>query len=102
MLEQVLINLVKNSVEAVKQTKDPEISVSCHNDQESRICISISDNGEGIPADKLEQVFIPFFTTRDDGSGIGLSLCKQIVQLHNGRIEMESSQEKGSTVTIRI
>ncbi|MDX2429474.1 MAG: HAMP domain-containing sensor histidine kinase, partial [Bacteroides sp.] len=102
MLEQVLINLVKNSLKAVQKSKNPEISISCSVDHDSRVSISVRDNGEGIHQDKLEQVFVPFFTTREDGSGIGLSLCKQIIQFHNGRIDMVSSPGKGTTVTFRL
>ena len=101
MLEQVLINLVKNSLDAVQNTPDPEIDLSCYREGGTHICLSVRDNGEGIPEDKLEQVFVPFFTPREDGSGIGLSLCKQIIQFHNGRIDMESSPGLGTTVTIR-
>ena len=102
MLEQVMINLVKNSMEALHNREDPEIVLSCHLDAEDRICLSVSDNGEGVPADKLEQVFVPFFTTREQGSGIGLSLCKQIIQSHGGSIHMESAPGKGTRVVIHL
>lgn len=102
LLEQVLINLMKNSVEAVRNTQDPKIELSCYRDADNHTCLSIRDNGEGIPPDKLEQVFVPFFTTRKDGSGIGLSLCKQIIRLHKGRIHMESTPNEGSNVIIKL
>jgi signal transduction histidine kinase len=102
MLEQVMINLVKNSMEALHNREDPEIVLSCHLDAEYRICLSVSDSGEGVPADKLEQVFVPFFTTREQGSGIGLSLCKQIIQSHGGSIRMESTPGKGTRVMIQL
>jgi len=102
MLEQVLINLVKNSVEALRDVKNPVIEISCNIDPDQHICLAIRDNGKGIPSDKLEQVFVPFFTTREDGSGIGLSLCKQIIQLHKGRIHMESIPETGTEVFITL
>ena len=101
MLEQVMINLVKNAVEATKDSRDPQIKTSCYLEDNS-LLISVSDNGEGIPQDKLEQVFVPFFTTRIDGSGIGLSLCKQIIQMHDGQIDIQSEIGKGSTVNIRL
>ncbi len=102
MLEQVMINLVKNSMEALRNRKDPEIKLSCQRDAGERICLSVADNGEGIPDDKLEQVFVPFFTTREEGSGIGLSLCKQIIQSHGGSIHMESSPGRGTRVVIYL
>lgn len=102
MLEQVMINLVKNAMEALVYQEDPEIELSCYGDNENHICLSIRDNGEGIPRDKLEQVFVPFFTTREEGSGIGLSLCNQIIRSHNGRIYMESKPGEGTRVVITI
>ncbi len=102
MMEQVLINLVKNAVEAVKNTSEPEIKLSCHMDANQHICLSIQDNGEGIQADKLEQVFVPFFTTREEGSGIGLSLCKQIIRLHEGQIDIVSEPGEGTRVVLRF
>lgn len=98
MLEQVLINLVKNSEQALRKTKDPVIELSCYLDPDNHICISVRDNGEGIAQDKLEQVFVPFFTTRKEGTGIGLSLCRQIIRLHNGRMQIESAPEQGTRV----
>ena len=102
MLEQVLINLVKNSVEALRNSEDPEIELSCYRDTDRHICLSVHDNGEGIPKDKLEQVFVPFFTTREEGSGIGLSLCKQIIRSHNGRTHIESAPGEGTRVIITL
>ena len=102
MMEQVLINLVKNSIVAVRNTEDPEIELSCSRDEEMHICLSVRDNGEGIPKDKLEQVFVPFFTTREDGSGIGLSLCRQIIRSHNGKTHIESLPGEGTRVVITL
>ncbi len=102
MLEQVLINLVKNSVEALRNQEDPAIELSCYRDADNHICLAVHDNGEGIPEDKLEQVFVPFFTTREEGSGIGLSLCRQIIRSHHGRTEIESTPEEGTRVVITL
>lgn len=102
MLEQVMINLVKNAIDALHNSPDPEIELSCHRDASQLICLSVRDNGPGIAPDKLDQVFVPFFTTKDDGSGIGLSLCKQIIQLHEGKIELDSTPDKGTLVSIRF
>ncbi|TFH19618.1 MAG: GHKL domain-containing protein [Bacteroidia bacterium] len=102
MLEQELINLVKNSVEALRNTEDPEIELSCYREGDTQVCLSVRDNGEGIPEDKLEQVFVPFFTTREEGSGIGLSLCRQIIRSHNGRTHIESVPGEGTRVVITL
>ena len=102
MMEQVLINLMKNSLEALSGQHDPEIELSCYKDSNNQICLAVGDNGEGIPKDKLDQVFVPFFTTREEGSGIGLSLCRQIIRLHKGQILMDSSPGKGTKIIIRI
>jgi nitrogen fixation/metabolism regulation signal transduction histidine kinase len=102
MLEQVLINLVKNSVEALQNTADPQIELSCYREGDKHICLSVRDNGEGIAEDKLEQVFVPFFSTREKGSGIGLSLCRQIIRSHNGRTHIESAPGEGTRVVITL
>jgi signal transduction histidine kinase len=102
MLEQVLINLVRNSVEALGNTPDPLVRLSCDTDRDGHICLVVRDNGEGIPEDRLEQVFVPFYTTRDDGSGIGLSLCRQIVRLHGGKITIDSGLGEGTTIKLLL
>lgn len=102
MLEQVLINLVKNSVEALRQSEDPEMELSCFLDAENHVCLAVCDNGEGIQKDKLEQVFVPFFTTRETGSGIGLSLCRQIIRMHKGQIHIDSLPGEGTKVMLRF
>jgi two-component system nitrogen regulation sensor histidine kinase NtrY len=102
MLEQVLINLLKNSVESLGNTENPEIGLSCFPDTDQAMCIVVSDNGQGIPQEKMEQVFVPFYTTREEGSGIGLSLCRQILRLHGGQISIESEPGKGTSVILRL
>ena len=101
MMEQVLINLVKNAGEALKDTPDPLIELSCR-ESGGKLLITIGDNGEGIAPDRLEQVFVPFFSTREDGSGIGLSLCRQIIRLHGGSIRVDSEPGKGTEVSILL
>ncbi|OGX92072.1 hypothetical protein BEN49_17295 [Hymenobacter coccineus] len=96
LLEQVLINLVLNAAQAVTQTLNPRISLLAWPDEQERVVIEVNDNGTGIPADVLDSIFIPFFTTRPNGSGIGLSLAKQIVQLHQGSIQVHSVEGVGS------
>ena len=96
LLEQVLINLLLNAAQAVDQTPDPRISLLAWLDGQERVVIEVKDNGSGIPADLLDSIFVPFFTTRPSGSGIGLSLAKQIMQLHQGSIQVQSVEGAGS------
>ena len=96
LLQQVLINLVLNAAQAVTQTPNPRISLLVWPDEQERVVIEVKDNGSGIPTDVLDSIFIPFFTTRPNGSGIGLSLAKQIMQLHQGSIQVHSVVGAGS------
>jgi len=101
LIEQVLINLLLNAMEAVKEVSNPYISLSASaNDGKPQI--KVSDNGKGIPPDLLESIFIPFFTTRKTGSGVGLTLSKQIMLLHGGNILVQSEEGKGSVFTLQF
>lgn len=97
-IEQVLINLLKNAQEACscsrKETKNIQIKAKALSTGGVTLCIS--DSGDGILPDVLDKIFVPFFTTKTSGSGIGLSLCKQIMTLHNGTIAVKSELGKGS------
>ncbi|GGG79069.1 histidine kinase [Parapedobacter pyrenivorans] len=101
LIEQVLINLLLNAMEAVKEKEDAYISLSA-SVSDGKPKINVSDNGKGIPADLLENIFIPFFTTRKTGSGIGLTLSKQIMLLHGGNILVHSEEGKGSVFTLQF
>ena len=92
LLEQVLINLLKNAIDAVAGCDTPTIRLSGRLDF-GRTVLIVEDNGPGIPAAILDQVFIPFFTTKRDGSGIGLSLSRQIMTAHHGDMAIESSAD---------
>jgi two-component system, NtrC family, nitrogen regulation sensor histidine kinase NtrY len=96
LIEQVLINLVVNAVEAVKDKKQPRIIMSGFSSPNEKITIKVADNGGGIPPELMDKIFIPFFSTRKTGSGIGLSLCKQIMMLHKGNIQVQSVNGEGS------
>jgi nitrogen fixation/metabolism regulation signal transduction histidine kinase len=96
LIEQVLINLLVNAMEAVKESEHPKISLSASTMSNNKIAIKITDNGVGISAELIDKIFVPFFTTRKNGSGIGLSLCKQIMLLHHGNIKVSSVVGKGS------
>lgn len=90
LIEQVLINLMKNSIHALEGRKDARIIVEAFENNRGRIIIQVKDNGRGILPDVQDKIFIPFFTTKAKGSGIGLSLSKQILRLHNGNISVHS------------
>lgn len=96
LVEQVLINILVNAIEAVKDNVSPRITISGELLANKKI-IKICDNGLGMPTELLDKIFIPFFSTRKTGSGIGLSLCKQIMLLHKGNIQVQSVEGKGST-----
>ncbi|MBU0696018.1 MAG: HAMP domain-containing histidine kinase [Bacteroidetes bacterium] len=95
LVEQVLINLVLNAAEAVKDIPEPRISLSAHIELNKTI-LKVADNGTGIPHEVLDQIFIPFFSTRKNGSGIGLSLSRQIMLLHKGNIQVRSKIGEGT------
>ncbi|NDV68825.1 PAS domain-containing sensor histidine kinase [Dysgonomonas sp. 25] len=101
-MEQVLINLIKNASEACADKDKPEIQITAMEDSNNRIIISIADNGQGMSPETTERIFMPFYTTKLNGSGIGLSICRQIIDLHGGTLTVTSQAEKGSTFYIRI
>jgi two-component system, NtrC family, nitrogen regulation sensor histidine kinase NtrY len=100
-VEQILINLIKNGVEALSGKKNGTIHLKAFRADDSAV-IQVEDNGTGISADILEDIFVPFYTTKVNGSGIGLSLSKQIMQNHGGTISVNSSTEKGSVFTLKF
>jgi two-component system, NtrC family, nitrogen regulation sensor histidine kinase NtrY len=101
LLEQVMINLVKNSLEAILGPGG-EISVSACEMPEDKILIQVKDNGIGIDANILENIFVPAFTTKENGSGIGLSISRQIIRMHQGVIEVRSVPRGGTVFEITI
>ena len=96
LIEQVLINLVVNAVDAVKEKSQPKITLTGHLSPNQKIIIKVADNGSGISPELIDKIFVPFFSTRKTGSGIGLSLCKQIMMLHKGNIPVQSAPGEGS------
>ncbi|HTR27837.1 MAG TPA: HAMP domain-containing sensor histidine kinase [Puia sp.] len=96
LIEQVLINLVVNAIEAVKDRDQPLITLSGNAAKDGRPVIKVADNGMGMSPEVMENIFIPFFSTKKNGSGIGLSLCKQILLLHKGNIQVQSVEGVGT------
>jgi len=99
LIEQVLINLIKNAAEAMDEVTHPKINIMAGIINGHPI-ISVSDNGPGIEAEMLDEIFIPFFSTKGEGSGIGLSLSRQIMRLHGGQISAQSKPHLSTTFTL--
>ncbi|MFI5133857.1 MAG: sensor histidine kinase [Chitinophagales bacterium] len=102
LLEQVMINLMVNAIEAVKDRPHPRIVLSAYSTNNRKTVIKFADNGNGMPAELLEKIFIPFFSTKKSGSGIGLSLCKQIMMLHKGNIQVQSVEGEGTAFLLQF
>lgn len=102
MMEQVLINLVSNAIYALETSTDKKIGLNASIDSNSRTNIEISDNGKGIPMDIQDKIFVPFFTTRNEGSGVGLSLSRQLVRLLGGTLTFVSKEGEGTIFTITL
>lgn len=96
LIEQILINLVKNALDATQDVPHPKIELSAGINTEGKTYLQVSDNGTGIPADVQERIFIPFFTTKPSGSGIGLSISRQIMHIHRGNLTVVSETGQGS------
>ncbi|HUV01712.1 MAG TPA: ATP-binding protein [Bacteroidales bacterium] len=94
LISQVLINLIKNALESNENNPDCKIKVDAGSDQSSHPEICVTDNGPGISEENLEEIFVPFFTTRENGSGIGLSVSKQIMGAHGGTLKVRSIPDK--------
>ena len=104
LIDQVLINLLLNAIDAVsgKRTDNtvPKITIVASVNLNNRTTIEVADNGKGINQDLLDKIFMPFFTSKTTGSGIGLSLSRQIMQMHKGSISVRSKQEEGAIFTM--
>ncbi|HPI69002.1 MAG TPA: ATP-binding protein, partial [Bacteroidales bacterium] len=94
LITQVIINLLKNAIEANENNPEGKITISCTTDSGHRAKICVADNGPGISEDKIEEIFVPFFTTRKEGTGIGLSISKQIMRIHGGNLIVRSRPGK--------
>ncbi|MCY4351748.1 MAG: ATP-binding protein, partial [Gemmatimonadetes bacterium] len=102
LIEQVLINLMRNAVEALTGRSNARMDLSAKLDGRGRVVIRVQDNGPGILEDVQERIFIPFFTTKRDGSGIGLALSRQIMRVHRGTISVQSKPEEETVFTLRF
>ena len=102
LIEQVMINIVKNAIQALEEKPHKQIKLSARSDNKNNVTIRIKDNGSGIDEEALSKIFIPFFTTKKNGSGIGLSLSKQIMRQHKGAITVVSNLDEGTEFSLRF
>ncbi|MBL3656748.1 sensor histidine kinase [Fulvivirga sediminis] len=102
LIEQVLINLIKNAIQAFDEQTNKLVELSAYVDDKSRPVISVRDNGNGIDEEALEKIFIPFFTTKKTGSGIGLSLSRQIMRQHQGMLGVKTKLDEGTEFFLRF
>lgn len=102
MVEQVLINLLRNAIQSFEDQDDKVIEIKAVVNEKSRPVISVRDNGTGIEPEAMEKIFIPFFTTKKTGSGIGLSLSRQIMRQHQGTLTVKSTVGKGTEFFMRF
>lgn len=102
MIEQILINLIVNSIHALDETKQGFISLDGYLDDKGRVALRVTDNGSGIVEEAMDKIFVPFFTTKPSGSGIGLSLSRQIMRMHKGSIAVESKPNDRTAFTLRF
>ncbi|MFC2096904.1 PAS domain-containing sensor histidine kinase [Bacteroidota bacterium] len=102
LIEQIIINLIKNSAEAFEENTSNLIHLKAEEDKNKNILIHIVDNGPGIPEDIINDIFIPFYTTKENGSGIGLSLTRQIMTLHGGTISVHSVPNVTTVFTLKF
>ena len=100
LIDQVIINLMLNAIDAVKDINEPKINILATLNNANRVVIDIHDNGTGIKPDIMDKIFMPFFTSKKHGSGIGLSLSRQIMHLHKGSIMVRSKPEDGTVFTL--
>jgi signal transduction histidine kinase len=98
-LEQVLVNLVNNALEATAENGRIVLCSGCRDEQ---VWFSVHDTGKGMPAEVLEKIFHPFFTTKDKGTGLGLAVIHKIITDHHGTVTVESAAGEGSTFTVRL
>lgn len=102
MIEQVIINLIKNAIQSFEEQEEKLIELKASLNEKSRPIISVKDNGTGIDPEAMEKIFIPFFTTKKTGSGIGLSLSRQIMRQHQGTLTVKSTVGKGTEFFMRF
>ena len=102
LMGQVLLNLMKNAFYALRGREDAHITLSAEHGPTGKVLIRVRDNGPGIPPEIMNEIFVPFFTTKEEGSGIGLSVSRQIMRMHGGNLKASSIEGKETVFTIII
>jgi nitrogen fixation/metabolism regulation signal transduction histidine kinase len=100
LIEQAIINLVRHAIDAVTAVKSPQITMSAHVDASGRPTIAVTDNGHGMDENVRENIFVPFYTTKRDGTGVGLSVVQQIMRSHQGSVEVVSAVGQGTEIRL--
>jgi two-component system nitrogen regulation sensor histidine kinase NtrY len=101
LLEQAIINLIRNASDAVAGEGAPRIEVTCER-REGQVVLAVADNGIGVPEDRRDQIFVPFFTTKPGGSGIGLNLARQIALGHGGQLDVQVNAPRGAVFSLSL
>jgi two-component system nitrogen regulation sensor histidine kinase GlnL len=99
-LKQLFMNMILNSLEAIEEQGNVWVNVKCPLD--AHVSVEVVDDGPGIPSDQLSKIFLPFFTSKKHGTGLGLATCKRIVTNHGGVIRVDSEPGKGTRFTIDL
>jgi two-component system nitrogen regulation sensor histidine kinase NtrY len=102
LLDQALINLVRNAIEALRDVAAGRIALSARRGADGRVIIAVADNGPGIATDQREKIFVPFFTTKRQGSGVGLTLVRQIATAHGATVDFAPTPGGGATLSLRF
>ncbi|HEX3836480.1 MAG TPA: ATP-binding protein [Steroidobacteraceae bacterium] len=102
LLDQALINLVRNAIEALSDVSAGQIALSARRDSGGRVVIAVADNGPGISSDQRDRIFVPFFTTKRQGSGVGLTLVRQVATAHGASVDAAQTPGGGATISLRF
>jgi len=100
LIDQVIINLLLNAIDAAREVEERKITIVASVNLNNRTTVEIADSGKGISQDIMDKIFMPFFTSKQSGSGIGLSLSRQIMQMHKGSISVRSKPGEGAVFTL--
>jgi C4-dicarboxylate-specific signal transduction histidine kinase len=100
MVEQVLINLLQNCAHALSDQAQGQVTLAAKLNKRGHVTIEVSDNGPGVPEEIVSKIFVPFFTTRREGSGVGLALSRQVMIAHGGTILFANNEQGGASFTL--
>jgi len=100
MIEQILINLLQNAAQALSHTPSAKVDLSAFLNLRGHVVIEVADNGKGIGPENIQQIFVPFFTTKKEGSGVGLALTRQVMLAHNGKVAVRNNEQGGATFSL--